>query len=274
MKLVISSIFFLFSLNVFSCEIQKLNSEVISLSSVVTYIFKDLKLLSQVKAVSSFHGLNQQDFSGELLQGGVFISNQYWKKFNNPLIFFDESKDLKNKFKNKNLSSVEVISRGLDPFEVNKLGIELVKPFLSGCEKGYAQLNATEESVKKNLSKLPNFSDKVIYVFYLGEISKFKRQPNLVMIDSFILWLKKNKNLKTYPSEKNYISWSSLVMNKLEKEGRVVSIGLNMSTKNEDNLEIKKITDDSYNFYHPKLLLPGLPSILLLPRLSKALQDL
>lgn len=274
MTLVISCFFLLVSLNTYACHLASRYQDYISLSAPVTYYLKDLSLLKKLKAISSFHAIDKNDFQGDFLQGGVFISNQYWKNLKNAFVFFDQSTDLEKLFKENQLNSKEIFSRGLDPWEVYFKVKNDIQEYLIDCGQLNREVELNINKIKNELLQKSKLSSKKIYIFYLGEIFPLRKKPNLVMKDGFVLWFVRHQNLQTYPSELNYLSWSMKVVNQLKEKFDVIHIGLVTKNTKASKLEFKKISEQEYNLYHPALLVPGISSIRLMPELQAILQRL
>lgn len=269
MKQVISAWVFLFSLNAFSCEINQ-TRDVISLSGPITHLLFELKLLkTPVMAISEFHGINPKDFSGKILKGGMFLSPQVLKTLKNPLIFFDESLEQRKTIKRLDIQGIELKTKNLDPFEVYHLSKDKLSPYLKNCETELSLLQKKVDGVKLEVEKSKKLNG--YYFFYLGEIKKDERKPNLIMIDNFVLTFLKNKLLETYPSQLNYVPWSEKVVHDYQKK-KTFFIGLVTSSQSEKrSLELKQVSEREFNFYHPALLVPGLAQINFLKELVSKL---
>lgn len=268
MKLVISLIFF-WTAWANACEIKS-KSDIISLSGPISHLLKELNLLKKpVLAISEFHGISSDEFSGEILKGGMFLSPQVLKRLNSPIIFFDESLEQRKTVQKLALQGIELATKNLDPFSVYELSKKKMLPFLSNCEKELENLDQKVSSIEDKISKTTKREG--YYFFYLGEIYPDKKKPNLIMIDNFVLLLQNLKIIKTYPSTLNYVPWSSKVIEEFNQK-KTFSIGTVTSKASKNpQLILKKVSDKEFNFYHPSLLVPGMAQINFLAELVEKL---
>lgn len=268
MKQVISTCLLLISFKCFSCELNY-PSDIISLSGPITHLLLELKLLKvPVVAISEFHGIDQKQFSGIIFKGGLFLSPQVLKNLKQPLIFFDESLEQRKTINKLELKGVELITKNLDPFEVFELSKLKLIPYLKNCDSELAKIQIKIVEIKKVIERSKKRDG--YYFFYLGEIKKEGRRPNLIMIDNFVLTFVKNKLIKTYPSQLNYVPWSEKIIHEYEKK-KTYSIGLVTSSIGKNQLELKKVSENEFNYYHPALLVPGLAQINFLQELLEKL---
>lgn len=256
------SLLFLFCIN--ETQACHFNQHVVSLSAPMTMIFEELNLLGDPKllAISTFHPVDEsQKFSAERLAGGIFLSKKYLKSYQKAFVFFDESQELKRELKKANIKSlVEFKSRGLDPFDVTFQSIKSLKGVTKGCEKKIKELKLKLIKIKQSF-QLPTILKKSIY--FLGEIKDQK--PDLIIgDDSFVLFLKKSKEFKTYPTSLSYIPWSQKIMKRL-KDYMLVGIS---SSQNND-LKVQKVRTKEFNFSMRGLLTPGIRQVYFLLQLQK-----
>lgn len=259
MKQVISVFLYLFAFESSACEINS-TSQIISLSGPITHLLYELKLLkAPVIGISEFHGIAPEEFLGKIFKGGLFLSPQVLRNLKQPVIFFDESLEQRKAMTKLELKGIELITKNQDPFEVYDLSKKKLVPFLKQCEVQLAQIDLKVLKVKELLQKSRKRDG--FYFFYLGEIQKNKRKPNLIMIDSFILSLQKLSIIKTYPSQLNYIPWAEKVVNEYQSK-KTFSIGLvTARPMKHPRLEVKAISENEFNLYHPALLVPGIAQI-------------
>ncbi|MFZ4714062.1 MAG: hypothetical protein ACOYL6_10135 [Bacteriovoracaceae bacterium] len=229
---------------------------ILSLSGPITHILKELNLLKKVKAISLFHGISKNDFTGDRLGGGIFLSTDYIKKFSKPVLFFDESLEMRKNFKDLNLMAHEVKTRNMDPFEAYEHSLKILLPYLKHCENEITSINKWVNEIKIRFEKKSAL--KKTYLFYLGGIPKVGRKPNLIMVDNFVLYFKKRKLMATYPTELNYASWSEKVLAELKK-GPYLEVGL--INGGSEQLEFQSISDGEKNIIQQSLLIPGLAQI-------------
>lgn len=251
MKIFLAS--FLITVNIFACDFSKEIGEVYSLSGVSTQMIQELGLLKspKLKGVSIFHPVSKKEFTGKFLAGGQFISFSEMDSWKNALVFFDESRELKNILaKKSNLKSIEVKTRSKLPLEVvRSFKVENENKF-SGCD-----FSAVEEKLSIKLNELKKIipKDKTVIVF-LGKIQKNKF-PELVMSnDGIVKYLVSEKVIKSYPSDLAYPNWSTRIMKSLDKD--TIKIGL-IDSGNDLNPKFEKVSEGVYNLTYPGGMIPG-----------------
>lgn len=245
---------FFFSSNLLACSLEK---KMISFSAPITAILEELSLLQDknLMAISSFHTIDKPN-QVKQIPGGIFLSRKKLKTMSDSLIFFDKSLELKKQFAAEDLKSIEIDTRGLDPFEAHQRALKSISTLLIGCKKKVASLNAKIEQIKRSL-KLGKYNAKII--FFLGGISKQGKLPTLVIAsDGPILFLK-NQGLSTYESSLAYVSWSSKQM-KNYKGFKLIGL----VDEHVDGLKIHKISKFKQNIIFRGLLSPGLRQIFFL----------
>ncbi len=263
---------FFLSFSTFACEFNT-PQPVLSLSGPISHLLKRLDLLGhpQVKAISIFHGIGASDFKGDRLGGGVFLSGDYLKKFSSPLVFIDESMELRKNLEHQKLLPIEIKTRNLDPFQAYKISLEKLAPYLKGCEK---KITNMELYVADQMKRSRSFTKlKGTFIFYLGELRGVGRPPNLIMVDNFVLWFKNKILLETYPTKLNYAPWSEKVM-KILLKGKVIEIGLINKETKDNLLVVQTLSKTKINLIHPSLLIPGIAQIDLLQPLWEKLSSL
>ncbi|MES2529292.1 MAG: hypothetical protein V4598_19550 [Bdellovibrionota bacterium] len=215
---ILASIFLLLSFSSHAaCEFRSSVKSVYALSGPVTQMIERAGLLSSplVKGVSIFYPA-PESFKGEKIPGGVFLSPSKLDEMKSGLVFFDESQELRKLFHIKKINAVEMKTRNLAPGEVVTKSIATLLPFVSGCEVKFKSITDNVVALEKSIHELMKAKLKVI--FFLGSVGDGKL-PELVMAnDGLVLWLRKKNLIQTYPSELAYLSWSSSILNGLEKD--------------------------------------------------------
>lgn len=260
MKTVTSFIILVFSLASFACE---LNRPILSLSGPITMVLEELNLLDskQVLGVSRFHPV-RENLQVKKVEGGIFLSKKVIKQYpSGTLIIYDTSRELQKTLEKwENLKLMEINSRSLDPFEVFDQSIHQVSGLTVNCEKKINKLVAKVKSIKDSLGKRKL---SIKGVFFLGEIGS--KLPSMVISnDGFVKWLVQKMELKSYPSNFHYVSWSSKVLNKLENY-----IYWGLVDSKSDELNVKKISKLKYNLSYRGIFIPGIRQIYFLEKFSQ-----
>lgn len=247
------SFFFLIS-SAFSCELISQYKSYYSLSGAATLAFRDLGLLksSALKGISVFHPISSEEFKGEFLPGGVFLSQEKVKGLSGSVIFFDESRELKKILEQfPQIKAVEIKTRSLMPQEVLKKLEKDLTPFLKNCS-----FNKLHQGINSKLSELSSLIPKgQTYLFFLGAI-RTGRLPEFLMVqDGVVKWMVLKKLIETYPSELPYVNWSSRILQSLPEH--TYRVGL----KDSGNSMEKKIEKDDQkkiiNLTYPGSMIPG-----------------
>lgn len=247
MKKVFSFFTILWCSSIWACELKQ---DTVSLSAPVTGVIEFLGLLEspRLKAISLFHPVQASKL--EKLSGGLFLSQKTIERFKTHVIYFDESRELKERLAVAGLK-VEVRTRSLTPFAATRRALSLLAPNLYGCEKKSALLEdwlKSEETWQKAQPALGK-----IY-FFLGAISS-ERWPEYLMVrDGFVLSLLEWKKLTTFESELAYVRWGEKWKKSLGSERLV---GLMEAEKSR----VEKISEVKSNFYFPGALTPGIHQI-------------
>lgn len=249
MKLFLS-LTFLFSFSAWGdC---KLKSPLYSLAGTSTTILQRLGLLSDknLKGISTFNPIAPNDFKGERLGGGLFLSRREDKVFSGVEVLYDQGRELDRYFKDRPYSSISIKSVGLTPGEVVEKVINILKTRLDGCEEKISAL------VKKNQQYgTEKFKISKKIVFFLGSITEQRKLPETVIgNDGFVLAFKKTGQIKTYPSELNYIRWSQKILHSLDKDFLFVGIS---EPKDQKTESITKLDSKYINIVFPGALTPG-----------------
>ncbi|MCO4754033.1 MAG: hypothetical protein KC478_06105 [Bacteriovoracaceae bacterium] len=249
--------------NALACKLDP-SREYISFSAPVTYLLQELDLLDDksFKAVSSYHPVKNTDIAK--LPGGIFLSPKKLSDKKNAVVFFDESRELKKSLQQAGIKqAVEVVTRGLDPFEANRKAMTAIAGFLSNCAQRVELLEKKINLIKSKVKKT-NLKKKS-YVFFLGKFAKSKRPPRLVIAnDGFVTFLRKELKMKTYPSELAYVPPSSRILNKIEN---AIMIGIYDSS---EKLSIEKVVEGKFNIGFPQVLSPGITQVFFLEALASS----
>jgi len=253
-----------------ACEFNY-SGAVVSLSAPVTQYLVELDLLNskKLKAVSSYHGINQDRYHGEVLGGGKFLSLKHFKKYREALIFYDQNREQELLFKKEFFQKAKIESfaqRGLDPFEVFQKLNKQIAPYLFGCEKKVQQLRKKVSKLKAEIDS--NTKKPINALFFLGEIKGEKLPQYLVLNDGAISYLLKNKKLNSYPSDLAYVPWAAKIIKKMTG---FKQIGL--STMKSKHF-MKTLGKSKLNLYHEGALLPGISQIYFLQKLGQAWKKL
>lgn len=242
---------FLFSVSVLACEFSPETKGVYSLSGTVTLLLKDLGLLNkpQVKAVSVFHPVSKNDFKGEFLPGGVFLSHQSIQKLAGSIVYFDESRELARIFSRyPEIQAIEVKTRSMTPVEAVVSVEKLLLPIVKSCPQ-----NQKEKMARKLFQLKSLIKSKPHILFFLGHIQNGKYPELLMVQDGVVKWMVDEKLISTYPSELAYVNWSAKLMNSLPKNAYKVGI---KDSGSEMKTELKK-SDHVLNLTYPGSLIPG-----------------
>lgn len=252
------------------CELKG-SKDFISLSGPMTYTLKMLGLLKdkKLKGVSVFNPIDQQSFPGKVYGGGLFLAQKSLSDFENKIVFYDSSRELKRYLKQaSNISAIEIKSRGKGSLVVAKENIKKLTPYLKECSEQLAQLRAKVQELEETLKKLKKLKksnklstkkNNVTYLFYLGAIRETKRPNLLVVNDGPVKTLVDYKVLKSYPSELEYVSWSQKFMQSLKAP---VHIGLSEGPSAQPVMQ--EIAANLYNISYKGILTPGLSQLLLI----------
>jgi hypothetical protein len=260
MKLVFSFLC-LISFNAYTCELKA--GSYALLSGGITKLIKEIGLENskKIKLYSNFFPIKSK--TAKLVTGGIFISPKVIDEANVETVFFDSGEELRKSLRKSAAKSlIAYHTNGLDPFEAYALAKEVLTPFLKNCEKKISALDARVEGIKELKLKRQKI------VFFVGEITQFKKLPELVMSnDGLVKFLKDKKELKSYPSELSYVTWSSKILEKLKAENYLL-LGL-VSSETED-FKVEKIEEGYINIHSRLALIPGLSQIFFLEKLMQA----
>lgn len=247
-----------YSFGINGCELSR---EVVSLSGPITMLFEELDLLKDKKliAISKFHPvLSPGDVT--VVAGGTFLAKKMLRQFTNRVIYFDKSQELSLIFKKSKIKrSIEIDTRGLDPFETVDNNLRAIGPVIKNCSKKIKLLKANIQKIQKEL-QLPVILHHAI--FYLGSIAD--KAPNLIIgRDGFVLSLLKVSHFKTYPTELAYVPWSQKVLLGLYD---YTHVGIKNVYSNE--FIVKKVKNKFYNISFRGVLIPGIRQVYFLKSLT------
>lgn len=244
----------LFSCHLFACEISQSSPDIISLSGPMTVTLRELDLLKdkKLKGISLFNPIKKDSFSGTIYPGGIFLSTDTYKDFEEKMVFFDESRDMNRILNDRvKVKNAELRTRFLTPGETIDLSLRQLIPFLTHCDSKIADYKSRVKKLQEELLILNKKKRSII--FYLGEISEKKRPELVIVNDGLVKFLRDNNAISTYPSRLSYVNWSSKIMNDLPRE--TLHIGLKDSTQS-GVIEIKK-SPRGMTFSYPGVLVPG-----------------
>lgn len=259
MKLAINFLLLISFGHAFACDWKNEQDKFISLSSATTYLMKELGLLNkQVIAISKYHSIDVDQFSGEQWGGGNFLSQKKLRQHRSHIFFIDESRNLSMSVRRGKIrKSFSIKTSGLGPIQVNDLALKSLSPFIVNCEKQITKLNLRVKRVQE-LIETAKFGR---VLFFMGEIKENKRLPNLLMVnDSFVKLLLSHRAIETFSSKLAYVNWSVKEMNKYQSFKKIGLVG---KKRNKFVVPNKK----GINIYDPLALLPGLSQILFIEKL-------
>jgi hypothetical protein len=241
------------------------NNEFVILSGPIAHSLKELNLLSnkKIKAITSYANIDKSESGAERLKGGIFLSNKTLSKYKNALFFYDKSFELERVLKNAGLKKrVPFDSIGLTPFEVIQKTKKFLTPYLKNCSKEFKRWDKKLLSFIKQLENLRPMKKPLL--FFLGEIKKKERLPNLLMVqDGPVKALLEANKIISYPSPLAYVTWSQKVIDGMSR--RPLYIGL-VSEAHKSGAVIRR-ENNTLNIYDPIGLIPGWPQASLLNKL-------
>jgi hypothetical protein len=272
MKVISLFSFLIFIQTTYACELKG-TKDFISLSGPVTYALKELGLLKdhKLKGISVFNPVDHKSFAGKVYGGGLFLGQKSLSDFENKIVFYDSSRELKKYLKqSQSLHAIEIQSRGLGSLVVSNEVLDILGQYLKQCSQQLGDLRLKIKRIERELKSFKN-SQRALkgtghssYLFYLGAVSKSKRPNLLIVNDGPVKTLIDYNVLKSYPSKLEYVSWSQKLIKSLKAP---IHIGLSEG----DSIEpiMKKISDNLYNISYRGALTPGLSQLLLVEYLIK-----
>jgi hypothetical protein len=205
MKKAFSLFALLWALPIFACQIKH---EIISLSAPVTGVLAELELLddSRLKGISLFHPIDKKSFKGTRFGGGVFLAQKTLKAFKDKTVFFDESGETARRLKQAGLTkTVQIKTRGLDPFEVTEKTLKMLEAHLSNCPTEVLRLRLWAANEKQYLLAQKKLQHPIY--FFLGEI-RGNKLPELMMVnDGPVLFWTRNDRIRSFDSTLAYVRW-------------------------------------------------------------------
>jgi len=249
MKILLLSLWLIFSGASSAC---KLNRPVVSLSGSTTLALAGLHLLNDpnLKAISVFHPVDST-MKIRRLPGGVFISPRILSELGQATFIYDESLELSKTLKQNKVDSIQIVTRGLTPYQAVELTLKKILPLLNKCDQ---QLENYQKLVNDKILNLKKkISRKLVMIFFLGEIRNGK-YPNLIISnDGISKWLREEQLIESYPSDLAYIQWSSKILSKLKFD---YAIGIKDTGADLDK-KITSISKTDFNLFYPGALIPG-----------------
>ncbi len=251
------SLFLFSTLTWANCDFQSKLKGIYSLSGPVTTGLSEIGLhrSSKLKGISSFYTGIDKNFQGDRIPGGSLLSPVTVRSLEPGIVFFDESQEMEKILRSfgKGLVLKKISTRNLTPVEVTQVVSKVLDSVTSDCGPKLREFQKSVESLQGEiLLKIP---EKFDVVFFLGSFEGAS-SPNLVMAqDGFVKWLKKDKRVKTYPTELAYVPWSAKIL-KGEMKG-AYQIGL------VDGPDPKCIKHDpkKYTCHFPRALTPGIDQL-------------
>lgn len=240
------------------CDFKPYLTKIYSLSGPVTVVLKEMGQLKnpRLKGISIFHPVKAQEFSGRILPGGVFMSQEIFAEFSGGVVFYDESREL-NKILGtlSSIQSREMVTRNLFPREVVTLVIKELREFMVGCDKEFEKVITSAEDLEKKI--LDRLSRPMKVNFYVGEFRQ-GRPPELIMAnDGLVKWLRQQKKIVTYPSDLPYVNWSAKILQKMAPDTLQVALKDSGQKMTEQYVQ----TSENITFIYPGILIPGLSQL-------------
>lgn len=249
--------------------------EYYSLSSPITMLLEELSLLGEVEAISTFHPVTSAGV--KKLAGGIFLTKKAFKSSNKTkakkerIIFFDQSHEMRRTLsKLSNGQILEVFTRKLGAFEAYKVSVEVLSSFLVNCESKLDALSARVLKIKRLIAGQQLFKKYETVLFFLGEFDQNKKDPNLLIVnDGFVKDLIDGKNLKTYPSQLEYVPWSSKILKKIQNVLFLSVSDLNASDISMEKTQIARLKENKFKIKFRGALSPGIRQVLFLKELVR-----
>lgn len=267
------------SSNIYSLCRFKFNEPIVSLSGPVTHYLYQLGLHSNSKwkAISIYNGLTKDEFSGEILPGGIFIPTQVTQKYKNAYFFYDESIELEKSLQDiPENRKIKISSRDKTPFEVYRaLDNEMKKYLHKDCNNQIIHLAKKVDAIEKKMKTAKLLPHP--FLFFMGKILPGPKYPEqLLLNDGPGLYLIRDLNQKSYPSPLAYVHWSEKILVEFIKKEKPLIFSLQAENVAQDNrfyqqgvyqTIIEKDPLGHINIYARCGLIPGLPQIYFLEQL-------
>ncbi len=210
----------------------------------------------KLKGISIFHPIKEQEFSGKVLPGGIFLGRESFNEFAGGVVFYDESRELSRILGPLNsIQSREIKTRGLTPHEVTLSIITELRTFMEGCDPEFGMLEKTSLEIQKKIFKL--LVKPLTINFYLGAFTQGRPPEMLIVNDGVVKWLVKEKKIKTYSSDLAYVNWSAKILHQMPKDTFHVAI----QDSGRDMKERFVQTSENISFVYPGSLIPGLSQL-------------
>lgn len=264
MKLLLSLVLFFFQGISFSCEIKE--KKLLFLSSPISLLAEELGILKSPKilGVSSYHPLKEYD--GPKVLGGIYLSSKNRNQFKGSVIFYDESFELEKSLKKFEVEKLIALkSKGRDPFIVLTESLDLLLPYLEGCDEKIKKIKEFSNLVN---DKLKSLNERKL-LFFLGALEQNLFPPLLINNDLFVKALKDQGKLKTYGGEIAYIHFSE---KELRKFHRYLFVGL--SESQSDVILVERLGKGKINLSYRGIFSPGIRQITFLHELMKVYDEL
>ncbi|MFW5887924.1 MAG: hypothetical protein ACOCUH_03925 [Bacteriovoracia bacterium] len=249
----------------------------VSLSAPMTALLQEFKLFNDpsLKAISSFNNLLSTSFKGEVLGGGIFISQKVMTKYKKAIWLYDDSHQLSRLLKKGEINkTVSIKSRGKDSLQVYKISMAKLSPYLINCEAAATKLNQWVSGVISKLKKIPSSSK--VWLFYLNALPRNGKKPGILMVnDGWPKLLARFNKIKTYPSSLAYVSWSQRIVNELTSKSVVMHVGLaNFNASKGETFKWQNLQESQVNIYSSLQMLPGLFQIKFIDNMLRSEQFL
>jgi hypothetical protein len=221
---------------------------VYSLSGPLTEILDEWNLLQapELKGVTIFYPM-PENYKGERIPGGNFLSPAKLDEMKNAIVFFDESQGLRKLFRARNIPAIEIKTRNKTPGEVAETISAILQRFVVDCDSVeiLSKVRKLEEKIAVRMKNKPSI------IFFLGKVGKEKLPEFVIANDGLVLWLKKKNLISGYPSELAYVNWSGSIIESLKGH----SLFLGVIDEN-----ISSVTGDRKraNLVYPGALIPGI----------------
>jgi hypothetical protein len=259
MRIFLSLLVLIFSFQLpAACDFKNEIKKVFALSGSAAVVLKELGLLShpKVQGISVFAPIKENEFKGKVYPGGIFLSHKTLNDFNDGVVFYDESRELRRILNShQKVIGEEIKTRNLTPMEAIDATTGVLLSSLVGCEEKIAGLKKKALKLQQQIMvKLPEVRS---IIFFIGNV-KHGRLPEMIMAnDGIVKWLRKEKKILTYPSDLAYVNWSAKILQSFSKEALHVVI---QDPGRDQRIEIKK-SSKIVTLSYPGSLAPGLSQL-------------
>jgi hypothetical protein len=259
MQIFLSLLLFLSSFKLpAACNFKNEINKVFALSGSTAVVLKELGLLShpKVKGISVFAPIKKSEYKGKIYPGGIFLSHKTLTDFDDSVVFYDESRELKRIFESQaKVRAEEIKTRNLTPLQALDATTLVLSTSLAGCEKKIAGLKKKALKLQQQiLSKLPKVRSMI---FFIGSV-KHGRLPEMIMAnDGIVKWLRNEQKIITYPSDLAYVNWSAKILQSFGQEALFVVI---KDPGREERPEVNK-SSGMVTLSYSGSLVPGLSQL-------------